>query len=198
MNGPCMEVVTYRITDPDAADAERNAARDLVRGLAGFVGWMPLSGAHDRRERVDVVTWASLEDARNAAALVGRSADFAGFRNSIAQLVGMAHFSAATPPPVAMAEGEGLEIGRFRLRDGVSEAEMRAAHAAMVGRYLSSQAGWRGQRLAKLQDGSFLDIAFADSQESAERICGSWRGNADCDAFLALIEPLGIEFGQMV
>jgi hypothetical protein len=198
MNGPCMEVVTYRIANPETADVQRRAARDLAKGLPGFVGWVPLSGAEDRTERVDIVTWASLEDARNAAALVGGSPDFAGFRESISELVGMAHFSAETRPQVAMAAAEGMEIGRFHLKPGVSEDDMRKAHEHMVARHLSRLPGWRGQRLVRLQDGSFLDLAFADSQESAIRICDSWQGNPDCAAFLALIEPAGIEFGQVI
>lgn len=198
MNGPCMEVVTYRVSNPETADVQRRAARDRARNLAGFVGWVPLSGAHDRTERVDIVTWASLEDARNAAALVGESPDFAAFRDSISQLVSMAHFTAETRPPVSMAEGEGLEIGRFRLKPGVSEEEMRKAHERMVAQHLSRQQGWHGQRLVRLQDGSFLDLAFADSRDRAIRICDGWQGNPDCDAFLALIEPAGIEFGDVL
>ncbi|WP_306030987.1 hypothetical protein [Stappia sp. MMSF_3263] len=198
MNGPCMEVVTYRVHNPETADVQRRAARDRAGNLAGFVGWLPLSGAHDRTERVDIVTWASLEDARNAAAVVGESPDFAGFRESISRLDGMAHFSAETRPPVAMAAAEGMEIGRFHLKPGVSEDAMRKAHERMVARHLCRLPGWRGQRLVRLQDGSFLDLAFADSQESAIRICDSWQGDPDCAAFLALIEPAGIEFGQLI
>lgn len=198
MNGPCMEVVTYRVSNPETADVKRRAARDRAGNLAGFVGWVPLSGAHDRAERVDIVTWASLEDARNAAAVVGESPDFADFRDSIGQLVSMAHYTPDRAPAVDMATGEGLEIGRFRAKNGVGEAELRAAHAAMVARHLSRLPGWRGQRLVRLQDGSFLDLAFADSQENAIRICDSWQGNPDCAAFLALISPAGIEFGEVL
>lgn len=198
MTGSCMEVVAYRIANPEAADIQRGAARNLAKDLPGFVGWVPLSGSHDRTERVDIVTWASLEDARNAAAVVGASPDFAAFRDSISQLVSMAHFTAETRPPVSMTEGEGLEIGRFRLKPGASEEEMRSAHAAMVERHLSRQPGWRGQRLARLQDGSFVDMAFADSRDSAIRICDSWQGNPDCAAFLALIDPVAMEFGEVL
>ena len=198
MNGSCMEVVTYRVSNPETADVQRRAARDRARNLAGFAGWVPLSGAQDRTERVDIVTWASLEDARNAAAIVGESPDFAAFRDSISQLVSMAHFIAETRPPVSMAEGEGLEIGRFRLKPGVGEEEMRKAHERMVAQHLSRQQGWYGQRLVRLQDGSFLDLAFANSRDSAIRICNSWQGNPDCAAFLALIEPAAMEFGDVL
>jgi hypothetical protein len=44
----------------------------------------------------------------------------------------------------------------------------------------------------------FADLAFADSRSRAEGICAGWLGQADCDAFLALIEPVSVEFGTVL
>lgn len=94
--------------------------------------------------------------------------------------------------------GDGVEMGRFRLREGVTEAVMRAAWVDMTSGYLSAQYGWRGQRLIRLEDGTFMDLAFATTPACSHAICESWAGNAACDAFLQLIEPVSMEFGSII
>ncbi|MCS4242510.1 hypothetical protein M2418_002036 [Rhizobium sp. BIGb0125] len=44
----------------------------------------------------------------------------------------------------------------------------------------------------------FADLAFADSRSRAEGICAGWLGQAGCDAFLTLIEPVSMEFGTVL
>ena len=92
----------------------------------------------------------------------------------------------------------GLELGRFRLKEGMSEAALQEAHQAMVTNHLSKQSGWRGQHLVRLGDVIFLDVAFALTEDHAKAICASWRDQPACDAFLAFIEPLSMEFGTVL
>ena len=92
----------------------------------------------------------------------------------------------------------GLELGRFRLKDGIEEADMQAAYELMVSGHLSKQSGWCSQHLVKLDDGAFLDVAFARTEDHAKAICASWRDQPVCDAFLALIEPISMEFGTVL
>lgn len=198
MTGPVFEIVTYRVEKADRADAERTAALERVRTLPGFIAWTPFTGAGDAGERVDLVVWATLEDARAAARIVGGEAEFAAFRETIGDLVTIGHYEATSGGVQAVASGTGVEVGRFRLKAGVGEKDMRAAHAAMVARHLVRQPGWRGQHLLKFGDGMFVDLAFADSRERAVEICAGWQGNADCDAFLSMIEPESMEFGSVV
>ena len=99
---------------------------------------------------------------------------------------------------VLMQPGDGIEMGRFRLREGVAEATMRAAWEEMTAGYLATRNGWRGQRLIRLEDGTFMDIAFAASLACSHAICDSWAGNAACDAFLRLIDPISMEFGSVI
>jgi len=103
-----------------------------------------------------------------------------------------------TPSNRTPAPGFGMELGRFRLKSGVDEAQMRSAYAQVVTGHAAAQPGWRSQHLAKLQDGSFVDLLFAQDQASAQAICASWAGIAQCDRFLALIEPQSIEFGTLL
>jgi hypothetical protein len=44
----------------------------------------------------------------------------------------------------------------------------------------------------------FVNLAFANSPGRAEGICAGWLGQAECDAFLALIEPVSVEFGTVL
>lgn len=198
MQGHCLEVVAYRVEDPDRADHERRLALDKIRSFPGFLAWTQLTGTGEAAQRVDLVAWKSEEAALSAAREVGEGADFAGFRATIGSVASMGHYAASQPAPVGLLSGDGMEIGRFRLKAGVAEADMRTAHARMVERHLSRQPGWLGQRLVRLESGTFLDIAIADSRARAVAICNSWQGNADCDAFLALIEPENMEFGELV
>jgi hypothetical protein len=110
----------------------------------------------------------------------------------------MAHYIAPSLDPQPVVAGNGIELGRFRLKSGVEEVSMRAAYDAMVSRHLAHQSGWRRQHLVRLQDGIFVDLAFADDREGAEAICAAWAGNADCDRFLSMIEPISMEFGTLV
>ncbi|VDC33956.1 hypothetical protein [Pseudogemmobacter humi] len=198
MTTPFYEIVTYTVADAGEADSSRAAVQEMLATFPGFIHWAPFTGADNAGARVDLVAWRSPEEARSAASAVGSAPEFAGFRASVNNLVSMEHYR--LPPgaqhPV-VSEG-GVEIGRFRLKPGVNEGDMRKAHAAMVENYLASQTGWRRQHLIKLDEGVFLDLAFADTRVSAETICSSWSGQADCDAFLALIEPEGMEFGTVL
>ena len=197
MTYPRLEIVTYQVSVLDEADAQRAGAKEIASGLPGFSGWLPLADAETRALRADLVVWATPEAAAEAARKVGSGDDFAPFRATISAFGTMGHFALPAGGLPMMQAGEGMELGRFRLRPGVTEEKLREAHAQMIERHLSRQAGWRGQRLAKLEDGSWFDMAFAATPDHARAICESWAGNADCSAFLALIEPISMEFGQI-
>ncbi|WFE76736.1 hypothetical protein [Roseinatronobacter sp. S2] len=197
MARPCLEIVTYQIRSKLDADRERAAAMKHAQTLSGFAGWLPLTGGQDSAERADMVVWASNEAAEDAARVVGTAEDFAPFRATISKPGTMGHFTLPTGGLPMMQAGDGVELGRFRLRAGVTDTALRAAHAQMIENHLSHQPGWRGQRLVRLHDGIWLDIAFAATGDAAQAICASWADSKDCDAFLAMIEPLSMEFGAI-
>lgn len=92
----------------------------------------------------------------------------------------------------------GVELGRFRLKAGISENDMQVAHRKMVRLHLSKQAGWHSQSLIKLTANTFIDLVFADTIENAQAICASWQDQPICEAFLALIDPISMEFGSIL
>ncbi len=192
-----LEIVTYQVSSVPEADAERQGAREIASGFPGFSGWLPLADAETGEQRADLVVWATPEAAADAAAKVGSGDDFAPFRGTISAFGTMGHFALPVGGLPMMQEGDGMELGRFRPRPGVTGDMLLAAHARMIESHLSRQVGWRGQRLVELADGSWLDLPFAASPNQARAICESWAGNADCDAFLALIKPISMEFGTV-
>lgn len=198
MNTPYFEIVTYKVNDIASADKEREEAREQISALPGFISWVPFCGATDAQDRVDLVSWSTLDDALAAAKRVGTAPEFAAFRETLKEMVSIGHYEAQTQPQQSVTSGNGIELGRFRLKAGADEQAMRAAYTAMVSNHLSQQPGWLAQHLIKLADGTFADLAFANNQNTATEICASWQGNADCDAFLSLIEPVSMEFGTIL
>ena len=97
-----------------------------------------------------------------------------------------------------MNAGEGFELGRFRLKPGVTEVDLLAASAAMEAAHLDVQPGFIKRTLVRLEGGVYLDVVCARSRVDAERICASWIGQPDCERFLALIEADSIEFGTIL
>ncbi|MFN3987703.1 MAG: hypothetical protein ACK4KV_19600 [Rhodocyclaceae bacterium] len=97
-----------------------------------------------------------------------------------------------------MIAGMGFELGRFRLKPGVTEADLLAASAAMEAAHLNAQPGFVARALVRLDEGVYLDVVHARGRADAERICASWIGQPDCERFLALIEADSIAFGTVL
>lgn len=195
---PCYEIVTYRVRDAEAARRARETAMAKVSTFPGFLSWTALTGADDARRCVDLVAWRDLAAAQAAARTVSEDPGFAAFRESIESLEVMNHYVAETAAPLMVVPGDGIELGTFRLKPGVEEAQMRQAYARMVGTHLAKQPGWKRQVLVQLDDGLYADLALADSRARSETICAGWAGQPDCDAFLALIEAEDMRFGSLL
>ncbi|MGO4855389.1 hypothetical protein [Phaeovulum sp. W22_SRMD_FR3] len=146
---PRLEIVTYQVGSVHEADARCQSAREIAAGFPGLSGWLPLADAEAGLLRADLVVWATPEVAVDAAGKVGTGDDFAPFRETITAFGAMGHFALPAGSLPMMQEGEGMELGRFRPRPGVTEEVLRAAHTRMIETHLSRQTGWRGQRLCR-------------------------------------------------
>lgn len=93
---------------------------------------------------------------------------------------------------------KGFEIGRFRLQPGATESALMAAAKQMEVHHLHAQDGFIDHQVIRLDDGLYLDLVVAQNRQAAERICGSWVGQPHCEAFLALIAPESIQFGDIL
>ncbi|SMB35470.1 conserved hypothetical protein [Serratia proteamaculans] len=194
---PCYEIVTYKVKNQHEADTARSSAQHLLKHFPGFIDWIALSGNDDSTKRVDLVIWNSHEDALTAAKAVELEPEFSSFRASVSCLQSMGHYTHQEQQTPSRIKGYGIEIGRFRLKQGINESEMRKVYSRMVDGHLALQPGWKKQYLVSLNNGVFVDLAFADSQQCAEAICASWHGQSVCDDFLEMIEPESMEFDSL-
>ena len=93
---------------------------------------------------------------------------------------------------------EGVELGRFRPRDGVDETQLRAASDRLNDEYMSRHEGILCRKLVELDDGWYLDLVLGRDRETVETVCQGWIGTPVCEAFLALIDhdSADIRFGR--
>ena len=87
----------------------------------------------------------------------------------------------------------GMEFGTFKLKEGVSEAEMLHSAKMADEKFLSSEEGFLGHVVLKGKDGIYADVAFATSQERAEEICGKWLENEYTMKYIDAIDPDSVE-----
>jgi len=191
----CIEIVIYRTENLTDSDRQRTGAVQQASELPGFSGWLPLTGCDSLFVRADLVVWDSPESAVSAGKIVSASKEFSGLRESVIDFIGSGYFASPVGGLLLMQQGDGVEIGRFRLREGVTEEMALSAWRSMCESHLSGLSGWRGQRLFRLEDGTFIDLALSGSLSQSQKICGSWAGNEACETFLGLIEPVSMEFG---
>ncbi len=94
----------------------------------------------------------------------------------------------------------GLEWARFKLKQGVSEAQLLASHARVTKEFMSRQKGILGHYLLKGPEGHYVDLALADSQARAEQVCAMWMENAITLAMVEQLDPesVDISFWQRI
>lgn len=93
MTGHCIEVVVYKVKNAQTAEAARRAVRPHVERFPGFLGWHAMTSADDPLVFTDIVTWASLAEARAAGAKVMADPACAPFMAEIAEVVSAGHYS---------------------------------------------------------------------------------------------------------
>ena len=94
----------------------------------------------------------------------------------------------------------GMEFCTFMLKEGASEAKMLEAAKNMELEFLSKEQGFLGHGVLKGKDGTYVDLAFATSQQKAEAICGKWMENEFALKYLEFIdsESVDLSFWQRI
>ena len=94
----------------------------------------------------------------------------------------------------------GMEFCTFMLKEGASEAKMLEAAKNMEQEFLSKEPGFLGHGVLKGKDGTYVDLAFATSQQKAEAICGKWMENEFALKYLEFIdsESVDLSFWQRI
>ena len=84
----------------------------------------------------------------------------------------------------------GLEFSTFKLRPGISEAELFAAVDEMVAGLYATEEGFLGHAVLKGQDGSYVDVVFSSSQSRAAELCAKWGSGPFAPACLSYLEKI--------
>lgn len=86
------------------------------------------------------------------------------------------------------------------LKEGASEAKMLEAAKNMEQEFLSKEQGFLGHGVIKGKDGTYVDLAFATSQQKVEAICGKWMENEFALKYLEFIdsESVDLSFWQRI
>lgn len=92
MGQHCIEVIVYKVKNPQAAEGKRRSMRHRVEAFPGFLGWHAVTSADDPAVFTDIVTWKSLAEARAASARVMTDPECAPFMAEIAEIFSMGHY----------------------------------------------------------------------------------------------------------
>lgn len=84
----------------------------------------------------------------------------------------------------------GMEFSTFKLKNGVSEAELFGAVDKMVEGLYSDEAGFLGHAVLKGTDNTYVDIVFATSQSRAAELCAKWGAGPFAPACLSYLEKI--------
>lgn len=87
----------------------------------------------------------------------------------------------------------GIEFCTFRLKEGASEEKMLEAAKNMEQEFLSKEHGFLGHGVLKGKGETYVDLAFATSQELAEKICGKWMENEFALKYLEFIDSESVD-----
>ncbi|MFO1120821.1 MAG: hypothetical protein U1F47_00630 [Hyphomicrobiales bacterium] len=92
MSDAVLELVVYKVKNPQTAAKVRSRMRPHLAAYPGFIDWKPLSAIEDAATFVDLVTWVSIEAAREAGRKVISDPDCAPLMAEIAEVYAMGHF----------------------------------------------------------------------------------------------------------
>lgn len=84
----------------------------------------------------------------------------------------------------------GMEFSTFKLKRGVSEAELFTAVDTMVKGLYSEEEGFLGHAVLKGADDTYVDVVFAVNQSRAADLCAKWGTGPFAPACLSYLEKI--------
>ena len=81
-----------------------------------------------------------------------------------------------------------IEWAPFRVRAGVTDAELRAAAAAIQDEFLARQPGFLRRELLAGDDGGYVDVLWWQDRRSAQAAMEQVAGSAACSRYFALMD----------
>ncbi|MEV3808599.1 hypothetical protein RI496_12835 [Aeromonas dhakensis] len=83
----------------------------------------------------------------------------------------------------------GVEFATFRLKEGVTEADLLALAHRVESEFLVQQSELIVHCLLRGADGLYADLVMAPSQSLVEAYCQQWLHNAVAGEYLTLLDP---------
>lgn len=83
----------------------------------------------------------------------------------------------------------GVEFATFRLKEGVTEADLLALAHRVESEFLVQQSELIVLCLLRGADGLYADLVMAPSQSLVEAYCQQWLHNAVAGEYLTLLDP---------
>ncbi|WP_439827797.1 hypothetical protein [Aeromonas caviae] len=87
-----------------------------------------------------------------------------------------------------MQEAGSVEFATFRLREGVTEADLLALSRRVESEFLVQQSGLIMHCLLRGADGLYADVVMAPSQSLVEAYCQQWLHNDVAGEYLTLLD----------
>lgn len=95
--------------------------------------------------------------------------------------------------PMTFSNMGGVEIAFFKLKEGVTEADLVMLSHRVEAEFLAQQPELVAHCLLKGADGIFADIVMATSQVKAEEYCLQWLTHPVALEYLELIDQTSVE-----
>ena len=95
--------------------------------------------------------------------------------------------------PMTLSNMGGVEIAFFKLKEGVTEAQLVALSQRVEAEFLAQQTELVAHCLLKGKDGIFADIAMATTQTKAVEYCQQWLSHPVALEYLELIDHDSVE-----
>ncbi|WP_208719966.1 FAD-binding oxidoreductase [Amycolatopsis circi] len=170
--------------DDDGA-AHRHWARDLSADLArhALPGGYPNLLGTDEPERVTVAFGPNAPRLLEVAARY----DPDGVFNAVASL---------RPEPPAAAPSTTVETIRFKLRDGVCDADFRTLNRQVQDEYLARRPGFLSRQTSRNADGEYLVVVHWASKEDARATMGTFFAAPESQGFLGAVDKSTVASGS--
>jgi hypothetical protein len=91
-----------------------------------------------------------------------------------------------------------MEWAPFKLREGVAESDLIAASERLQRDFLAKQPGFISRTLVRAADGSYADIVWWASPDSAKDVIGKAGESQACAAYFALMSGFHGDPGEGV
>lgn len=83
----------------------------------------------------------------------------------------------------------GFEFGTFKLKENISEETLLKLAKDANEKFMVNEDGFLGHSILKGENGVYVDVTFATTQQKAQEICGKWMQNEYALKYIEVIDP---------